>query len=592
MALLGKLKLDRRIAAFGVAVLAVSLFASCTQVKTPAAEPYLSATAPPQQQELRWSNGKLPRSFDPARAAGSPESDIVCALYEGLTEIDPSSLNAVPALAEKWTSADDGRFWTFHIRRDARWSNGKRVTAGDIVASWKRAASLKGGAHPELFENIVGLVPKSEPVRPVTETPRSHSTETKPSGGLTPDTSPTAGEDEGPAPKSKVIGAIAVDDVTLTVSLSKADADFPKLVSDPVFRPVFGDAAVFDKAVLDPSIVTNGPFTVAEATAAGVTLARSESYWNKGTVKLERIRFVPTENAEAALEAYKRGELDAITNSDFEPLALKLLSPYGDFRQTTHNALNLYEFNTKNAPFSDRRVREAFAIAIDRDRLVETEFEGSAEAADDFLPMKKGGDGSLDYDVEYARDLLSRAGYPNGTDLPLVRLVVNRNDAQQRVGRLVARMWKQNLGVETQVLVKDAAEIEAIRVNGDYDLIRRGVVLPTSDEQATLAAIFNDKSPQADLLHEQPNSGDAAAARPEVHGLPGSAERSATAGNGTVATPAEALYQVYSIPLYSPTAYSLVKPYVHGLQITGLNSVSIRGISIDNAWAPAGAAHQ
>src|ERR1043165_6576161 len=158
---------DTRIAMLATAFVTMSLFVSCTQVKPPASEPYLSATAPPQKQELRWSNGKLPKSFDPARAAASPDSDIVCALYEGLTEIDPATLNAVPAAAEKWSVSDDGKVWTFHLRKDARWSNGKRVTAADFVSSWKRAAPIAGrNGHPELFDNIIGLAVKATEEKP------------------------------------------------------------------------------------------------------------------------------------------------------------------------------------------------------------------------------------------------------------------------------------------------------------------------------------------------------------------------------------------------------------------------------------------
>src|SRR3954469_14095068 len=102
MTLLRRQRIRKALTAFAAALTAASLLASCSQVKPPAAEPYLSATVPPKVQELRWSNGKLPRSFDPARAAASPESDVVCALFEGLTEIDPTSLNAIPAAAEKW----------------------------------------------------------------------------------------------------------------------------------------------------------------------------------------------------------------------------------------------------------------------------------------------------------------------------------------------------------------------------------------------------------------------------------------------------------------------------------------------------------
>jgi oligopeptide transport system substrate-binding protein len=591
-----KMRNRDRYAATVLLAAAAALFASCTQVKPPELDQYISATAPPGKQELRWSNGKLPKSFDPARAAAAPETDIVCALYEGLTEIDPATLNAVPAAAEKWSVSEDGRTWTFHLRKEAKWSNGKRVTTADFVSSWKRAAGLgTNAAHPELFENIIGFEPKAETEkRSSTEPVKEQPNERRANGPFDTGATSDSKETEAPAPRSHLIGIVAIDDVTLNIALIKPDNDLPKLVSDPAFRPVFGDGANFDAAPLDTAIVTNGPFTLAEVSNSGVIAQRSESYWNKAAIKLERIRFVPTDNAEAALEAYKNGELDAITNSDFEPLALKLLAPYGDFRQTTHNALNLYDVNTRSAPFNDRRVREALSTAIDRQRIVDSEFQGTAEAADDFLPISRSGDGSLDYDPAYARDLLIRAGFENGAGFPQVRLVVNRNDIQQRVARLVARMWKQNLNVDTEVILKDPAELDAANANGEFDIIRRGVVLPTLDEAAVLAAIFHPAGPAAGPTSTasgaETNSQLGLRSGEQPHG-PSSLDKlsgrsTQPAHSTSVTSAADALYELYSIPLYSPNAYSLVKPYVHGLQITGLGSISVRNISIDNNWSP------
>ena len=91
----------------------------------------------------------------------------------------------------------------------------------------------------------------------------------------------------------------------------------------------------------------------------GLTLDRAENYWNKNEIELERVRFVPAENAEKALEAYRAGDVDVVTNADFEPLALKILTPFSDFERTTHSALNFYEFNRLSVPFQDRRVRRS-----------------------------------------------------------------------------------------------------------------------------------------------------------------------------------------------------------------------------------------
>src|SRR4029079_7831004 len=109
-----------------VVLAASGLLAACSEIQRTQPEPFYAETVPPPKQEFRWSNGKMPRSFDPARAAAAPETDVVRALFEGLTEIDTRTLEAVPAAAEKWSSSEDGRVWTFQLRKGARWSNGKR----------------------------------------------------------------------------------------------------------------------------------------------------------------------------------------------------------------------------------------------------------------------------------------------------------------------------------------------------------------------------------------------------------------------------------------------------------------------------------
>src|SRR6188768_140536 len=123
-------------------VAATCLLSSCAELKAPEPNPYLAETQPPPIQEFRWSNGGMPKSLDPARASAAPETDVVRAIYEGLTELDSKTLAATPGVAEKWTSSDNDRTWTFNIRKDARWSNGERVTASDFVRSWKRLRDL------------------------------------------------------------------------------------------------------------------------------------------------------------------------------------------------------------------------------------------------------------------------------------------------------------------------------------------------------------------------------------------------------------------------------------------------------------------
>src|SRR5215210_3630267 len=120
-------------------------------------ERFYGKVATPAAQEFRWSDGGLPKVFDPARAAAPPDTDAVRALYEGLTDYEPGSLRPVPAVASRWESAEGGRRWTFHLREGARWTNGDPVTAQDFARSWQRTLRLGERApHASLLSNLEG----------------------------------------------------------------------------------------------------------------------------------------------------------------------------------------------------------------------------------------------------------------------------------------------------------------------------------------------------------------------------------------------------------------------------------------------------
>ena len=549
-------------------------------------ERYYGRVVVPSDQRFNWSDGGLPQTFDPAFAAAPPDTDLVRAIFEGLTDYDPRSLAPVPAVALRWEASNGGRVWTFYLRADARWSNGESVTASDFVRSWRRTMRIGDLApHTELMSNIEGA--RQENPAGVTESRSS----TVLSQTQTQEPNPVVDKktrDLAKTYNATAFGVEAVSDRVLRVRLRRPDMNFPSLVSHPVFRPVKLNDESGISQLQARDLVSNGAFSVAQAEAAHVLLERADTYWNKDQVTLQQVSFVGEKDAESALAAYRAGEVDAVTNAAFEPLAIKLLTPYEDFHRTTYGALTYYSFNSARAPFDDVRVREALAIAIDRDRISADEMGGATEPAKRFLPETVANTQApvvnksevLEKEYERAKELLADAGFPGGRDFPKVRLLINRNEQQRVVAQAVATMWRTVLNVETEIVVKNWDEYEAAIRQGDYDVVRRGLVMQTTDELTNIRMLFPEGTDAAlaPLGGNEPGSRTAHGSEP-VNGK----ERNLRTLQ-PIETEAQALRDLSAMPIYFASSYSLVKPYVSGFDGNVLDAPSLKTVRINTAW--------
>lgn len=570
-------------------------------------EPFYGRVNVPRAQEFRWSDGGLPQTFDPALAAAPPDTDAVRAIFEGLTEYDPKTLTPVPGVAARWESSADGRQWIFYLRRDARWTNNDPVTARDFVRSWQRTLQFGERApHANLLENIVGAGPVTvtatpQPAEEAQPTPARRAEEKREERPETKkETRPTVPEPQPPA-----FGAEAIDDYVLRVRLERPDINFPALVAHPVFRPVHNaDDPLSTPSLAGGRIISNGAFQLSKAGGDGVLLERASNYWDAQTVSLQRVQFVPARDTEAVLAVYRAGEVDAVTNAPFEPLAVKLLAPYKDFRRATYGALTYYTFNTTRPPFSDVRVREALAISIDRERICEDEMGGATEPATRFLPTQTSTEqwsahatkpDALTEDRARAQSLLREAGYPGGEGFPRIRLLVNRNDPQRLVAQSVAEMWRSQLGVETDVIVKNWDEYEADIRAGEYDVARRGLVMQTTDEETNMRIMFEPTVPEQPIVPTTEKSaetaGEAAAANDQTNGTHPTEEVSdekkaepRVAPPPPILSEAQALKEIPAIPIYFASSYALVKPYVAGFDSNLLDAPSLKHVRINTTW--------
>ncbi|MEP6923599.1 MAG: peptide ABC transporter substrate-binding protein [Pyrinomonadaceae bacterium] len=621
---------------------ALSGCAEMGELQKPVASGYYGVTAPAANGEFRWANGNLPKTFDPALAQSPSEMQAVRATFDGLTEWNAKTLEAMPSLALEWEASEDFRTWTFHLR-PVVWSNGKQITAQDFVRSWERLKEFGANSpHQQLISNIIGSQqaqsPKSKVQSSLVEPSKNEAEQSK------SEDQKAKTEELIQNPKSKIqsetwFGVEAVDDATLRIYLISPDQDFPKLAAHSALRPVSGAEGEFGRPETAAKIVTSGAFQIVSYDLTGVRLERSKNYWNASAVKLEHLRFVPTKDTESALAAYRSGEVDAVTNAHIVPLALKLFATYHDFERTTYNAVTFYEFNGAREPFGDRRVREALAIAIDRERLVNDELDGAMFPAQNFLPNSV--QSAFKFDPRRAQNILASAGFPSGKDFPKIKLLVNRNDTAHRLAKAVAAQWQKNLGVETEIVTSSLEELESSASTKEFDLVRRVVVLPTTDEYANLQAMFKRTEnsdlkdnpreptlpPNSSIPNELPTPSGFPIPLPTLEPIedapqinePPTAKRE----NGQVSpdkptglsevekplakqtaeqslnlneialinemsTPIlselQAFDEIPAIPLYFPSSYALVKPYVNGFDANLLDAPDLKAVEIQSNW--------
>jgi oligopeptide transport system substrate-binding protein len=157
-----------------------------------------------------------------------------------------------------------------------------------------------------------------------------------------------------------------------------------------------------------------------------------------------------------------------------------------------------------------------------------------------------------------------------------VRLLINRNEQQRLVAQSVARMWQTVLNIETEIVVKNWDEYEATIRAGDYDVVRRGLVMQTTDELTNIRMLF-PQSPQGVQL---PSNNNAA---PASNGEQAANNRTSHTAQ-TIETEAQALRDLTAMPIYFASSYSLVKPYVSGFDANVLDVPSLKSVRIDTNW--------
>jgi oligopeptide transport system substrate-binding protein len=413
----------------GLVLLASLAFSTYSCTVASSSEEFFGKPTPPSRNIFRYVNGDEPETLDPAISNGQPEARLYMALYEGLVEYNPKTLEPDPALAERWHINNDSSEFTFHLRHTGRWSNGDPIDANDFVYSFRRALDKKTASrnaylgsylrYAEDFNQGRTFVrdqqtgqfllakdfqenPPAEPLgnRPIDPSQHEYSpdpNETTPD----PDTAfhrqmhtplrltlpgdeksrtkeleanpklkaAVAGKEFVPV-KAEDLGVEAVDKYTLRLYLKQQAPFFLGLLAHQLFRLVPRKVVEQwgDQWTQPEHIVTCGPFKLKTWVPYDrIVLERDPMYWDAQTVKLDELHFFPILDNASVMNLYKVGELDAVYNHAVPNPWLHVLRQKKDYMDRGEAAIDYLIMNTTKPPLDNAKVRKAFNLSIDKE---------------------------------------------------------------------------------------------------------------------------------------------------------------------------------------------------------------------------------
>lgn len=414
-----------------------------------------------KQGILLINNGGEPSALDPQFAQpGVIENRIMLALFEGLVRYDPKTLEPIPAIAESWTLSDDGKTWTFHLRSDAKFSDGKSIRAEDFLFSFRRILS------PKLASPCAALF--FAPVKNA----RAFAA--------------------GTLDDFSQVGFSAPDERTLVVELENPCPYFLSLACHSSWS-VVPPHAILKFGKIDErttlwtrpeNFVGSGPFKLKTwRVAYRIEAEKNPYYYDAKNVSLRGIRFDAIEDQFAEESAFNDGQYH-VTNT-IPPARVPIL------RATNAPALRLDPYlstafirvNCSRAPLNDPRVRQALSLALDREMLAERVMRGGETPATSLVPESAYSSSvpvkenahrvpAENAQVEKAKALLAEAGFPNGEGFPEITYLYNTSDGAQFFAQAIQEMWRKNLGLRVTLRNQEYKVYRVSLAQGDYDLAR------------------------------------------------------------------------------------------------------------------------
>ncbi len=370
--------------------------------------------------------------LDPLHSYKTQELQIATAIYEGLVSYHPISLAPVPAAAERWEISDDGLVYTFHLRAEARYSNGARVTARDFRESWMRILAPEAEAE---YAFLLDIIEGAADYR----------------GARASD------------PQSVAIKAIS--DTVLEVRLTKPAGHFLSMLCHMTFMPVHEQYHGETGWDTGARIVGNGPFILAERTHQGMMLIKNPHYWDSENVKLATIRIRFIHDPIEVTRELNDGRIHWAENGDVDTLKDRETIQFYPMFGTSY----LY-FLSDTPPWSDARVRRGLALLLPWPAIREQSSAFSTHTLVPALTFYPDVAGIVEPDTETGLDLLAQAGYPRGAGLPRIRIKVPRGSSAEFAAHRIASTWEEALDVSVSVEAREYENYLAELKKHDYTM--------------------------------------------------------------------------------------------------------------------------
>ncbi len=403
---------------------------------------------------LHYGLGVGPQALDPHVMTSSSDSDIARALFEGLVTFNPETLAIEPGTASSWDISEDGRTYTFHLNPAARWSNGEALTAQDWEWSFMRSL------HPAMGnQNAYVLYP-------------------------------VIGAEEfarGDNPDFSAVGIRALDSHTLRIELENPTPYFLQELANhpnyPVHRATVEAQGEFTARysgwTRPENFVGNGPFKLDSwPIGRAVEVSKNPWYWDADKVALNGIVFHTLENLLSTEKMFRVGQLHYTRRVPLSRIPWYREQKPSPYLQAPQLGTYFFMFNTERAPVDDPRVRQALAMSLDREGLVDKLLLGTGVPSPgliprDLIPGYQPPD-LLDYDPERARALLAEAGYPDGEGLPKLELLYNTSENHRKIVVAMQQMWKDELNIHVELVNQEWKVFLDTTDNRDYQIARMG----------------------------------------------------------------------------------------------------------------------